>query len=203
MALKILALVIVVIVILFLISGMVKKCQNRVIDAVMRYAPDAQTILDLGCGRCCSGVELESKGKTVVSLDVVDLGVCKTPILFNGSDIPYPDKSFDLGICSFVLHHTATQIRLLQELKRTCKTIIIIENTPESLYEISYTQIHSKSNWGSCSKCFKSIPEWIEVFNDNCFSIKAVERLNKYDCPFSDYPWWYPVTCAVFVLSAD
>lgn len=192
----------IIVLILFVIFRKINKCQNRVIDAVRRYAPDAQMILDLGCGSCCNGIELEKEGKTVISLDVVNLGVCKIPKLFNGSDIPYPDKTFDLGICSFVLHHTETQIRLLQELKRTCKIVIIIENTPETPEERYYTDIHARSHWGGCSKCFKSVSEWMAIFKDLDIKINAVEHLDKWDCPFSDCPWYYPVTSTVFVLSS-
>ncbi len=189
-----------ILLVLLIIYRTYKKCNNRILDAVQKYAPDAVTVLDLGCGSCCHSDALEKLGKTVVSLDVVDMGVCRKPVLFNGSDIRFGDNAFDLGICSFVLHHTRTQLKLLEELKRTCKRVIIIENTPENDQDRYYTDKHAKSHWGGCSACFRSAQDWLEIFDNMRYNIIKVHSLSKWDCPFSDCPWYYPVPCTVFVL---
>ncbi len=177
------------------------KCENRVYNIVQKFAPHAKKILDLGCGKCCTTQTLIQQGKDVTSLDIIDKGECEKPVLFNGIDIPFDDKEFDLGICSFVLHHTETQIELLKELKRTCRQIIILENTPENENEWKYVEKHAESEWGKCMKCFKTAEEWNDVFISLDLNIENMENMSKWYCPFSDKPFFYPVTCTCFLLS--
>lgn len=167
---------------------------------VTKFAPDAHKILDLGCGKCCTTSKLIASGKHVTSLDVVNKGVCVQPQVFNGSDIPYSDKTFDLGICSFVLHHTDQQIKLLMELKRTCKKILILEDTPMNDTEWEYVRRHAESDWGSCLQCFRTSDGWTEQFKQLGLRITGRHIISKWYCPFSERPYFYPVTHTVFLL---
>uniref|UniRef100_A0A6C0CTF5 Methyltransferase type 11 domain-containing protein n=1 Tax=viral metagenome TaxID=1070528 RepID=A0A6C0CTF5_9ZZZZ len=176
-----------------------EKCNNRVYPIVMEYAPTAINILDLGCGTCCTTKKLQKQGKKITALDIVDKGICMKPQLFNGKDIPFNKKHFDLGICSFVLHHTRTQKELLFELKRTCKKIIILEDTPETEKEWNYIRNHAESDWGKCIECFNNATDWERLLN--LVGLKVIEKktINKWYCPFSDKPFFYPVTCTAFI----
>ena len=176
-----------------------KRCNDRVYNMVMKYAPDANTILDLGCGSCCTTKKLQQLGKKVLSLDVVDKGVCMKPTLFNGKDIPFGNKQFDLGICSFVLHHTQTQKELLFELKRTCKKILILEDTPATEREWNFIKKHAESDWGKCIECFKDVHEWEYLMKLVGLDVVHKKTISKWDCPFSYQPWFYPVTSTAFV----
>jgi ubiquinone/menaquinone biosynthesis C-methylase UbiE len=117
-------------------------------------------------------------------------------------NIPYNNLYFDLGICSFVLHHTDTQIQLLKELKRTCNKILIIENTPKNDKEWSYIKKHAGSYWGKCINCFKNKENWENLFIELGFTILEQKEMSKFYCPFSDKPLFYPVTNTVYLLSS-
>jgi len=174
-------------------------CSNRVYEAVQKYAADAKLVLDLECGKCCNTTKLISNGVVVKSLDVVDKGVCTHPALFDGIHIPFKDGHFDLGICSFALHHTPNQYALLYELKRTCSKVIIIENTPENASDWRLTQKHSQSE---CKDCFKTSKEWKHIFDILGYKLLASDEISRWTCPFANKPWWYPIKSHVFVLKS-
>lgn len=176
-------------------------CSNRVYNMIMKMYPNAKNILDFGCGSCCNTSKLALMGKHIVSMDIVDKGVCTKPQLFDGNRIPYADKTFDLGICSFVLHHTSTYTQLLQELKRTCKNVLVIENTPELAIDWIFTRKHAHSEWGTCDKCFKTDEMWQHKFYSLGFNILKKERIPRWVCPFSDRPWLYPVPSVAYLLT--
>lgn len=100
-----------------------------------------------------------------------------------------------------MLHHTHDQIQLLKELKRTCRKIIIIENTPETQIDWYFAKKHSQSEWGSCEKCFKNVQEWINIFENIGFKVATHDPISRWLCPFSDKPFWYPIKSCVFVLT--
>lgn len=177
-------------------------CRNRVLNMVMTMDPHAQTVLDLGCGSCCNTVQLSKMGKRVVSMDIVDKGVCTKPQLFDGDRIPYGDKTFDLGICSFVLHHTSTYLHILRELKRTCRRILVIENTPEIGWDWLFTKAHASSEWGECEGCFKNTAMWEHEFNYLDLNVLQKQRISRWTCPFGDKPWFYPVPSTAYLLAA-
>ena len=178
------------------------RCKNRVFDMVSKFVPDANMILDLGCGHCCTTSKLTSLGKTITHLDIVDKGVCVRPQLFDGKNIPFNDKTFDLGICAFVLHHTDTQLGLLKELKRTCKKILVFEDTPIHKTEWEYVKKHAISDWGSCLQCFKNADQWSDQFKQLGLSITKKHTLSRWNCPFSKTPYFYPVTKTVYLLES-
>lgn len=121
-----------ILVVFFISRWYMKNDQRRYLNIFNNYFKDKQyNILNLGCGSCCGSKQLEKMGHHVTSLDVVDLGKCCRPIIYDGLNIPFPNQSFDIVICSFVLHHTGNWSHLLKEMKRVAKYIIIIENTPE------------------------------------------------------------------------
>jgi len=181
-----------------------KRCQNRYMDALYKYADldSSKKILDLGCGSCCLSKKLKSQN--VTSLDVIDASskYCSKPVIFDGKKIPYDRNSFDIGLCSFVLHHTPNQEDLLIELKRTCKTIMILENTPEKESDWKYIKKHAQSDWGKCEECFKTREDWKKCFYKLGFHIIAIERVSGWYCPFSTKPFFYPVPQTTFFLKS-
>lgn len=159
-------------------------------------------ILDLGCGACCNSTILESMGYEVTSLDVVDQSICKKPEIYDGKIIPYIDNSFDIVLCSFVLHHAPNWYDLLKEMKRVGNYIIIIENTPEISLDYWFIEMHASSEWGSCLECFKTNEEWLDIFNQMNFNVKNTKRIPRWYFPFADKPFFYPVPSNVYILSS-
>ncbi len=178
------------------------RCKSRVYSVVKEFYPTAETILDVGCGSCCTTKPLEYEGKSVSYLDVVDKAKCARPKIFDGKNIPFDTNSFDLGIASFVLHHAKGNVEaLLKDLQRTCKKVLILENTPSTSVEWWFAKKHSASHWGECKECFKDQNEWIKTFEGLGFRVERVKTIDPFYCPFSDWPWLYPVTCSAFLLA--
>ena len=50
-------------------------------------------------------------------------------ILYDGRHFPFPDHSFDGAVCNYVLHHTPHPRELIAEMARTCRRIILMEET--------------------------------------------------------------------------
>ena len=200
-----LILMIAIIVIVYIMVQQFKRsCNDRVYNTVMSLAPHAKTVLDLGCGSCCTTARLQSQhGMKVTSLDVVDKGVCTRPLVYDGKTIPFSDSSFDLGICSFVLHHTSNQLAILKELKRTCKHVLVLEDTPESPSEWKHAMKHAQSDWGQCEECFHTDCDWQCIFTSVGFRIVRISKMSPWLCPFAAQPWYYPVTKTAYLLSAN
>jgi|688.fasta_scaffold07294_16 SAM-dependent methyltransferase len=174
---------------------------KRVINIFKENFNDTKyKILDLGCGACCNSSILESMGYQVTALDVVDLSSCKKPQIYDGKKIPFQDKSFDIVLCSFVLHHADNWYDILQEMKRVGNHIIIIENTPEISLDYWFVKKHSNSEWGSCEECFKTNTEWLDIFNQMNFKVENIKRIPRWYFPFADKPYFYPVPSTVYIL---
>jgi len=191
-----------ILVIVVLICIYKQNKSNRVINIFKEHfnSKTYNRVLDLGCGACCNSSILESMGYQVTSLDVVNQSVCKRPELYDGKKIPYDDGSFDIVLCSFVLHHAPNWYDLLNEMKRIGKYIIIIENTPEISLDYWFIKIHAQSEWGNCLECFKTNDEWLEIFRNLNLQVQNIKRISRWYFPFADKPYFYPVPSTVYVL---
>ncbi|MDZ7795293.1 MAG: class I SAM-dependent methyltransferase [Spirochaetia bacterium] len=94
------------------------------------FLPEKSTILDIGSGKGAVSFALREKRYHVTSLDVKDksLDPSLAPTLYDGIQIPFPDKHFDCGLLLTVLHHTPDPEAILKETSRVCRKIIIIED---------------------------------------------------------------------------
>ena len=101
-------------------------------------------ILDLGGGTGEISDSLRKLGHTTVLLDVHQHR--PDTIVYDGVTIPWPDDSFQVCVCSFVLHHTTQAERLLGEMARVAPWILILEDLPDqgTIPALSYylTQLH-------------------------------------------------------------
>ena len=127
---------------------------------------DAIKILDLGSGDGYIAHHLEQMGgKQVVKVDVIDTNlVGEKPIIYDGQKLPFEDKSFDLVLCCYVLHHAPNQKDLLKEMKRVSRYVLVIEDTPVLRIDWGLSWVHSHSSHGKCDKCFHGIDEWGKIF---------------------------------------
>ena len=80
-------------------------------------------ILDVGCGEApyrnlfesCEYIGIDVEGASH------DDNLKKTDIFFNGTDIPFPDDTFDMVILSEVLEHVENADRIISEISRVLK----------------------------------------------------------------------------------
>ena len=178
-----------------------KNVYNIRLNRIIRYLKKTDKILDFGCGGCCETYKLKQLNYNVQGLDVDNYGICLVPEIYDGKNINYSDNYFDVVICSFVLHHIPDFEYTLKELKRvTKKYILIYEDTPKNSIDIYLTKLHSKSDWGSCNHCFKTISEWTTIFTYLNLKIINIEEISRFEFPFAYCPLFYPVPCTFFVL---
>lgn len=116
--------------------GLVQRLQDsdRAREVVQRLAAmrpfvsSGQRVLDFGAGR---GDFLKIVGKDlgveIIGIDIIDYSDDGVEVLmFDGQSIPLPEKSVDVGVVAFVLHHMDDQAAALCELKRVCRKRIVV-----------------------------------------------------------------------------
>jgi len=128
-------------------------------------------ILDLGCGSGIIGKAFQDFFHArVLGVDIQDNRITYIPFqIIDGKNLPFNDKSFDLVLISYVLHHSENPLKLLKEAKRVGKKIIVYEDLPEGflsklrciLHEIIYNLFFQKTDH---KFNFKTKKEWKGVF---------------------------------------
>ena len=147
---------------------------------IFPYLKEAKSILDVGAGSALVADFIQKNSKAEVEcIDVIDISRCSIkPILFDGKHIPFPDNSFDLVICCFVLHHTPFQKELLIEMKRVSKgSLLVLEDVASSWFDWPFLFIHriiSFFTYHSRSMKFRSNAGWKTLFSQ--LNLKLVEE---------------------------
>lgn len=115
------------------------KQRDKYFAELCPFIRPSDTILDFGTGDCKLSDYYYLN--TVTSIDIHR--ACGNADVYDGFKLPYKDKSFDVIVCLFVLHHIPHYKKILQEITRVCrKRIIIMEDWPETSYQILISKIH-------------------------------------------------------------
>jgi SAM-dependent methyltransferase len=101
------------------------------------YIRQGESVLDVACGAGYLSKYLEEMyAAKPTGLDVTDFRA--VPISFrsfDGTSIPFPERTFDHVVLSFVLHHSHDPMTLVQECRRVARrSIMIFEDLPETLF---------------------------------------------------------------------
>jgi SAM-dependent methyltransferase len=102
-------------------------------EALAGHLDQGDSVLDVGCGTGYLSAQLqEMYGVRPCGLDVIDFRAAQIPFQqFDGTSIPFPDKSFDHVVLSEVLHHSHDPMALLKECCRVARSIILFEDMPD------------------------------------------------------------------------
>jgi ubiquinone/menaquinone biosynthesis C-methylase UbiE len=125
-------------------------------------------ILDVGSGEGQIADYLESFGHEIIRIDIVDKHP-KTQ-LYDGYNIPYLDKHYDLCLCCFVLHHTYHSSQLITEMARVSRFVCILEDALDKSYcpciSKALTKMHYLYFDQHCDMIseMKSSQEWRSLF---------------------------------------
>jgi len=114
---------------MFLIEPFLIKAKNSVTRRVMRLQP--KQLLEVGCGTCLQSLKIAQAGINVVGVDISDKMFPFAPDIpeeltievADGTNLPFPDDSFDLTLISLALHEMLLEKRLpiIKELIRTLR----------------------------------------------------------------------------------
>lgn len=153
--------------------------------ALRPFVTAGQRVLDFGAGR---GDFLKVVGKDlgveIIGIDIIDYTDEDVDVLmFDGATIPLPDKSVDVGLAAFVLHHIPDQTAAMQELIRVCrKRIVIFEDayfTPWQYLFVIWNDYYSNILMGSI-KAFKSVGKLAIVTMPMPLTFRRVPAWERY-----------------------
>jgi SAM-dependent methyltransferase len=122
-------------------SGTIKKETFHTVSLLTPHLETGASVLDIGCGEGYVLDELRARGvPDVQGVDIVDIRRNKEyPFrLYDGQTLPFPDRSFDLVVLSFVLHHVPNdrKLVLIEEALRVSRAkVVIVEDTPSSAFD--------------------------------------------------------------------
>lgn len=94
------------------------------------FLKPGESLLDVGAGTGNVDILLIESGYRLTPLDVVDLTFTDqiTPVLYDGTHMPFKSSQFDTALILTVLHHIENPELVLRETRRVAKRIIIIED---------------------------------------------------------------------------
>jgi ubiquinone/menaquinone biosynthesis C-methylase UbiE len=118
-----------------IVKASIRARNRRQADMVAGHLDRGDSILDVGCGTGFLANQLrEMYGVDPTGVDIRDARV--SPIAFSnfdGTSIPFPDKSFDHIVLSFALHHADDPLALARECHRVARrSVIVFEELPYS-----------------------------------------------------------------------
>lgn len=174
--------------------GLVQRLQDsdrasevtKRLAAMRPFVEPGQRVLDFGAGR---GDFLKIVGRDmgveIIGIDIIDYTDDGVEVLmFDGQTIPLPDKSVDVGMVAFVLHHMDDQATALRELRRVCrKRVVVFEDAFFSPWQwafVAWNDFYSNILMGSIRAIkavgklaivkmpmpltFRSVPAWQAMF---------------------------------------
>lgn len=155
-----------------IIDSRFQRRSKRVAEFIRPHVSESNSVLDLGCGDLLIGqVVQQTTGADVTGLDVIDTNQTKLPLmLFDGKEIPFADKSFDVTYASFVLHHTDNARELLSECARvTRKKIVILEDVYKNNVGLLVAKVLDLTNKFAYPNMrfplnFMKEEQWIDLF---------------------------------------
>ena len=114
---------------MFLIEPLLIKAKNSVTRRVLQLKP--KQLLEVGCGTCLQSLKIAQAGIKVVGVDISDKMFPSAPDIpeeltiqvADGTNLPFPDDSFDLTLISLALHEMAAEkcLPIIKELIRTLR----------------------------------------------------------------------------------
>lgn len=117
----------------FLANRLGRPRARRIVGWLREVIPPGSSILDVGCGLGHIAEALRADGHEVTTIDPHYRPLSGTEhIVASATDAPLPDRSYDVVLLAFVLHHmpAATHGAALAEATRIArKQVVVLEDT--------------------------------------------------------------------------
>ena len=179
-----------------LVSGVIRRFKRerrrrkvgRAYDMALEIAravPYGSEILDVGCGNGFIAHHLSAMlGASTVGIDLSSS--VAAPIdyrRYDGARFPAPDRSFDVVLLCYVLHHAQDVSVLLEEVRRVLRDrglMIIYEDIPETWWDKGVCWIHNqqwRARTGPCT--FRLASEWEALFHSLGYELLSDRPLSR------------------------
>jgi SAM-dependent methyltransferase len=101
-------------------------------DALAPLIPaEACSVLDIGCGdgTIASLLAQHRPDRAIEGVEVIPRPSCQIPCrAFDGAQLPFPNRSFDVCLFVDVLHHTTDVTQLLREAARVSRSHVVLKD---------------------------------------------------------------------------
>jgi len=176
--------------------------QNRLVEewvAAMRahlalrklapYLARRERVLNLGSGDGVVSEWIRRRFHSeVVDVDVSDMSLVREhpPVVYDGKHLPFPDRSFDVVVIVFVLHHCTDQEQVIREAARVCRrSVLVIEDTYRNSSDLAWLRMmHAyldKVEGMPLSECrFRSPAGWAAMFGRCGLRVAEVKAWPRY-----------------------
>jgi SAM-dependent methyltransferase len=152
---------------------------------IARAVPHGSEILDVGCGNGFIAHHLSAMlGTSTVGIDLSSS--VAAPIdyrRYEGARFPAPDKSFDVALLCYVLHHAQDFSVVLTEVRRVLRDgglAVIYEDIPETWWDKGVCGIHNQQWRGRTGPCtFRLASEWETLFNSFGYELVSERTLSR------------------------
>ena len=155
---------------------------------------DAASMLDVGCGDGLIDSAILAR-RAKLSIEGADLFPRPEALIpvraFDGQNLPYPDRSFDVVIFIDVLHHAADAVALLREAARVARRSVLIkdhfaEGFPARL-TLRFMDLIGNAGYSfAWTASYWARAKWLQTFKDlNLSVVETRNRLGLYPAPAS------------------
>jgi SAM-dependent methyltransferase len=164
-------------------------------DALAPLIPsEARSVLDIGCGDGTIAALLAQRRPdlTIEGVEVIPRPTCRIDCRpFDGSQLPFPDQSFDVCLFVDVLHPTTDVTQLLREAARVSRFHVVLK---DHLSETSFDHatlramdwVGNRPHGVTLTYNYQSLSQWRQHFT--ACGLQAVQlstALRLYPFPFS------------------
>ncbi len=148
---------------------------NQIVNSLSFFIQPGESMLSVGDGDGYVSMRIKEKiGIEVQGLDILpyqEYRVIGIPLtLYDGKNIPFPDKSFDIIAGIFLLHHCKDDTILKEMIRVSRKKLIIVEDVfNNSLERLGLQVIDCIENRTFSSEMpiphnFRNLKQWKKVF---------------------------------------
>lgn len=180
----------------------VTRAVSYTVNEIESFIEPDDKILDIGSGTGITAEQISKKLKVEVEMvDVVNKSKVNLPLkIYDGKKLPYDNRTFDVSLLIYVLHHTEDARLVLNEAKRVTKKYIIvyediITRNPFDKISTFFHGLVFEKTWNLRNRAsFKSEKEWAKLFEE-----LGLKIIKVYPLPIMAR-LFYPVYRMQFVL---